>query len=90
MDVSVQLHKYEPIFGIINDEQDMIINQINFIQLMARYFIYRCKQDNIDLDLYKSLIGCRNALDTELEIRMMANETEVFRKYWDELYNNLS
>jgi hypothetical protein len=80
---------YEILFGIPNDEQDITINQFNFILLMGRNHIYKSKKADKALDLYSLLVECKNYLALEQKIMAEKNESGKFERKWSELYANL-
>ena len=55
---------YEILFGIPNEGNEIIINQLNYVILMAKYYIYCQKQKNKTLDVYEFLLDCKNRLHT--------------------------
>jgi hypothetical protein len=87
--VIFNLNTYEILFGIPNDEHDPIMKQFNFVLLMARYYIYKSKKAGAKLDLYISLLECKNYIALEKSIMAANNENKKFKKNWQELYKNL-
>jgi hypothetical protein len=87
--VIFRMDTYEILFGIPNDEQDITINQFNFILLMGRYYIYKNKKADKVLDLYSLLVECKNHLVLEQKIMAEKNESGKFDRKWNELYVNL-
>ena len=87
--VSFDISIYEILFGIPNETQNTVINQLNFLLLMGRYYVYKAKQKNENLDFFTFLHNCKNHLLIEQEIRAIANESDVFNKKWGELMNSL-
>jgi transposase len=87
--VIFRLETYEILFGIPNDEQDAIINQFNYILLMARHHIYKRKKAGQKPDLYMLLVDCKNHLMLEHKIMAEKSESDKFKKKWNELYENL-
>jgi hypothetical protein len=76
---------YENIFGIPNENQDKIIEQLNFILLMANYYVYVTEKKETNLELYEFLIQCRNSLKYEHEIIIGKNNEMKFIKRRKEL-----
>jgi hypothetical protein len=89
MKVRFDIFLYEYIFGIPNDEKDPVINQLNFLLLMGRYYIYVCKQKEEELELFNFLLDCKTRLLIERENRAVANEIDRFTKLWGELLENM-
>jgi hypothetical protein len=77
------------LLGIPNDEQDPIINQFNFILLMARSHIYKNKKAGNQLDVYKLLMECKNHLNLEEQIMAAKNHSKEFNNKWQELHEKL-
>jgi hypothetical protein len=55
-DTNIQLQTYEILFGLPNDEQDPILNQLNYILQMARYYIYKCNVSKQETNLVELLL----------------------------------
>jgi hypothetical protein len=89
MKVRFDIFLYEYIFGIPNDEKDVVINQLNFLLLMGRYYIYVCKQKEVEMELFNFLLDCKRRLLIERETRAVANEIDRFTKLWSELLENM-
>jgi hypothetical protein len=87
--VIFRLGIYEMLFGIPNDENDQIINQFNYILLMARYYIYVSKKKGEDLDMYKFLVQCKNQLDLEQKILSANKDSANFYRNYTKVYENL-
>jgi hypothetical protein len=88
MKVIFRLDTYEILFGIPNDEKDPTINQFNFILMMARFYIYRCKKAGFEteMNIHEFLLECKKHLRLEEIIMAEKNLTEKFKKTWEELY----
>jgi hypothetical protein len=89
MKVIFRLDTYEILFGIPNDEKDRIIHQFNFILMMARSYIYKCKKAGNAMDTYEFLLGCKNHLQLEEIIMAANNKAEKFIQIWQDLYQNI-
>ena len=80
---------YEILFGIPNERNETIINQLNYIILIAKYYIYIQKQKNMLLDLYEFLLECKNRLNIKEEIMSAAGKLETFQEQWGRLSESL-
>jgi hypothetical protein len=76
---------FEILFGIPNEGNETIINQINYIILMAKYYIYCQKQKDKTLDVYEFLLDCKNKLHIKQEIMSAAGKIEKFHEQWSGL-----
>jgi hypothetical protein len=59
---------YEIIFGIPNEYDEHIINQLNFYIMVAKYYIYKCKKAASEMDVYELLLEIKNRLSMKREI----------------------
>jgi hypothetical protein len=84
-----QIDTYEIIFGIPNERDEPVVNQINFFILLAKYYIYVCKKKEVKLDEYEFIIECKNRIQIKYHT-MVENQTlEKFERIWGDLYNCL-
>jgi coproporphyrinogen III oxidase-like Fe-S oxidoreductase len=75
------------IFGLPNENKDKIINQFNFLLLLARFHIYKNKQANNDkLQVYELLIEVKTKLEAMHHISLEQNREKKFEDSWSELY----
>ena len=84
-----QVDTYEIIFGIPNERNEAIVNQLNFIILIAKYYIYRCKKADKTTEVYEFLLECRNQMMIKYEISNATGNNDTFHKRWGELYECL-
>ena len=78
---------YDLIFGLPNENKDKIINQFNFLLLLARFHIYKNKQANNDkLQVYELLIEVKTKLEAMHQISLEQNRERKFEDSWSELY----
>jgi exonuclease III len=89
-EVRFQVETYELIFGIPNEFNEHLVNQINFIILYGKYYIYRNKKNNKALDLYEFLLDCKNQMEIKQEIMFGNGEYEKFETKWGELNEYLT
>jgi hypothetical protein len=90
MQVWFQVELYEIIFGIPNEFNETIVNQINYVILYAKYYIYRNKKKNKPMHLYEFLLECKNQLEIKREIMASQNKQKRFEHEWADIYNCLT
>jgi hypothetical protein len=83
------LDTYDIIFGLENESNDKVINQLNYIMLHGIYYVYVSKQAKKELDVYNFLLDCKNKLLMEQEIMSSQDRSDSFEKNWRELLNIL-
>ena len=89
MEMLIPLDTYDILFGIQNHNADIIISQINFTILHAKYFVYNCNRNEEVPDLYKFLLELKSTFKC-LQLAMTNDGKEDhFNKAWGELYNNI-
>ena len=81
---------YETLFGIPNEENNILINNLNYLLLHANYYIYVTKKRKERLDMYKYLVECKNKLRTEYELMLSKDKEDKFQQKWGELYDYIS
>jgi hypothetical protein len=81
---------YETLFGIPNEENNTLINNLNYLILQANYYIYVTKKRKDTIDIYKYLLECKNKLRIEYELMTSQNKEEKFQQKWGELYDYIS
>jgi exonuclease III len=87
LQTSFPIDTYDIVFGIPNPLEDPVINQINFLLLHAKYYIYVMRQQNKQYDLYEYLIQCKNNLNYEQEIMRKNNQEDKIYSKWEPLIN---
>jgi hypothetical protein len=90
METWFQVNTYEIIFGIPNEFNEPIVNQINFIILYGKYYIYRNKKKEKPMHLYEFLLDCKNQIEIKQEIMANKGKIDKFQREWGELYNVLN
>jgi hypothetical protein len=87
MQMLFPIDTYHIILGIMNPNNDNIINQLNFVILHAMYYVYRCNQKEEKQDIYLFLIELKNTLKY-MQVSMASdNKEDQFQKQWGELEN---
>ena len=88
MNVWFQVSTYEIIFSIPNENNENLVNQLKFVIIIAKYFIYKHKKVGKALHVYEFLLEMKNrvamkkTVDDELR-------GKTFSKKWAELYEAL-
>jgi hypothetical protein len=75
---------YEIVFGIPNDRDENIINQLNFYIIIAKYYIYKCKKAASAMDIFDFLLETKNRLIMKRDI-IAAEKQKQFITRWGEL-----
>ena len=84
MKVWFEVGTYEIIFGIPNEFNEHIINQLNFYIMVSKYYIYKCKKAASETDVYEFLLEIKNRLSMKKEITDV-DKLKDFEKKWGEL-----
>ena len=58
LEVNFTIQTYKIIFGIPNEREEAIVNQINYVILYGKYYIYANKKKNMKLELFEFLLEC--------------------------------
>jgi hypothetical protein len=90
METWFEINTYEIIFGVPNEFNEPIVNQINFIILYGKYYIYRNKKKNLPLHLYEFLLECKNQMEIKYEIMSSKTQLKRFETEWGDLYKCLN
>ena len=61
----------------------------NYIILHTKHYIYTYKKQGKSLDLYELLLNIKCDMNLKLKMYRSQNKEQMFRKYWDELYDAL-
>jgi uncharacterized protein involved in tolerance to divalent cations len=86
MEMNFPIDTYDILLGIMNLNDDTVINQLNYIIIHALYYVYRCNIKEENKELYRFLIELKNTMQY-MEINMLSeNMEEKFQKLWGELY----
>jgi hypothetical protein len=80
---------YDIIFGMVNENDDIFINQLNFMLLQGTYYIYKCKMAKSTIEFYEFLLICKNKLLIEQELMADRQKTTQFEKNWQDLLHAL-
>jgi exonuclease III len=79
-----EVDTYEIIFGIPNELDENIVNQLNFYIIVAKYYIYKCKKTASAMDTYDFLLEMKNRLIMKKEI-IDVEKQKQFDLRWGEL-----
>jgi hypothetical protein len=77
---------YNVILGIPNQNDDVTVNQLNYMLLQGTYFVYSCRQQDNTPELYNFLMICKNELNKLQIIMTDKGQEEKFTKSWKTLY----
>ena len=87
--IAFHLHPLEIIFGVANTEQDIVLNALNFCLLYARYYIYRCKLNNLNTCFKKFQKELKDRIDYEKCILTQDNKMGEYLSKWHTLFVSL-
>ena len=62
-DTSFPVDTYDIILGLPNENEDLLLTQLNYVILTAKYYIYKTKKKGKSLDLYLFLIDCKSSIE---------------------------
>ena len=88
--ITFPIDTYDIIFGISNVIQDPIINQLNFLILHAKYYIYVNRLKGKPLDIYEFLVECKHSIVYEEEIMRKNDKHDKFYAKWNPLCDILN
>ena len=80
--VNIRLSTLDILFGVCNNEQDVVINALNFCLLYARYYIYKCKIKDADVEFAHFKQKLRNRLRYEECILIQSNKYDDYVAKW--------
>ena len=83
------LSAFDIIFGVVNANDLDIIYVLNFCILFAKYFIYKQKSAEKEIDFYIFQIELKNRLEVEYIICTQQNCIEEFQQNWSLIIDNL-
>jgi hypothetical protein len=83
MGVSFPIDTYDIILGIPNPNEEVVIDQLNFMALQGKYFIYKCKLNNKSLEFYLFLVSLKYSLKLKESCLSLNNREKVFKKIWE-------
>jgi hypothetical protein len=88
MCVWFEVGTYEIIFGIPNENDESIVNQLNYFIIVAKYYIYKHKKANTALHVYEFLLELKNRIEMKKAIldELIGGK---FQTKWKEIYEAL-
>jgi len=89
LEITVSLNSKCVLFGLINFEDDAIIDIFNLCILLGKWHIYNCKQNNENPSFYEYLRLIKSTLDTERIFYILKDNITLFEKKWQLLYQEL-
>ena len=66
--IFIQTFTYEILFGVPNERDETTINQLNYIIMIGKHYIYCRKQKDKSLDMDQFLLKCKNRIHIMDEI----------------------
>jgi hypothetical protein len=90
MNIWFEINTYEILFGIPNERDEAIINQMNFFIIYCKYYIYCCKKKAQSMNVYEMIKECRKQLMSKRECMIENENDDIFVKRWGELYDCVS
>jgi hypothetical protein len=86
MNVWFEVGTYEIIFGIPNENDESIVNQLNYFIIIAKYYVYKTKKADKALEVYEFMLDLKNRL--AMKKILVANDAEKkFMIRWNEIYD---
>ena len=62
MNVWFEVGTYEILFGIPNENDENIVHQLNFVIIIAKYYVYKHKKAGTALHVYEFILELKNRL----------------------------
>ena len=87
--MKLHLSCIDVLFGIYNPNGCILIDSYNYCILLAKFFIYRQKQDDKECSFYLYQIMLKNRLDAEYMLSNGNDTVNTFNEKWSEIYENL-
>ena len=88
-EVKFPLSEHDIIFGILNPNGDTTIDSLNYIILLAKYCIFKCKSDDCNLALDILLGELKAKLEIKQYIMYKNGKNTTFDKIWSPLLDKL-
>jgi len=88
-ETNFQLEKCEMLFGVLNFNESKMLDVFNFLLLVAKWYIYTCKKDNLNLFFLNFLLEVKNNLELEKYIMYKNGNNREFDEKWALLCDNL-
>jgi hypothetical protein len=87
--VRFNINIYEILFGIPNEHNEPIVNQLNFFILHSKLYIYHCKKKNNNMNVFEVIKEIRKQILLKHHNFIEAKKAKQFQEQWGELYNSL-
>ena len=85
-EVYMNLSLCEVLFGVLNYNDDNMLHILNYLILIAKWFIYGCKMKDDVLIFHNFIREVKKHLDTEKFIMYQDGKMDQFHQKWDLLY----
>jgi hypothetical protein len=87
--VSFPIDTYDIILGIPNPNEEVALDQLNFMLLQGKYFVYKCKLNNKPIEFYLFLVSLKYSLMIKQSSLSLNNREKVFKKIWEPFLENM-
>lgn len=87
--IEVKIGSLDVIFGIVNNNDLVAIQVLNFCILFAKFFIYKRKSSSADIDFYTYQVELKHRLEIEHMICMQQGRLNLYYNVWESVENNL-
>ena len=87
--VYIQLTTFDIIFGLPNENKDMVIDVLNYCILFAKHYVYYRKINDFEISFALFLKRLKNRIEVERYIIVSQKNINVFNEKWNILYTSL-
>jgi hypothetical protein len=78
MNVWFEVGTYEIVFGIPNENDESIVNQLNYFIIIAKYYVYKTKKAGKALEVYEFMLDLKKRLAMKkLTVANVAEKTFI-------------
>ena len=88
-DVNIGVNVLDIVFGIANQDQETVLNSLNFCILFGKFYIYKCKKGETTILFEDFKHELYNRLKCESYLMQMENNNEVFHNNWYNIMESL-
>ena len=87
---NIQLTTADVIFGLNNENKDLIIDVLNYCILFAKHFIYARKIDNSEISFTIFLKQLKHRIEIERYLLVSQKNIDMFNEKWYTLFTSLT